>query len=406
MLAAAVTAGVASGFVAAPVSSRYPGIRSCCRPCLTTAPLGDNDIGSTTTDLVPYNSDNDADTAENDESDRQQPFSTPVSRMRRRKASILHKKKAYKTTWLLFLWYGLSVGFNVFTKKGLNTAASASAPNLAYTTAFLQMAGGLTYLLPLWMFKVRTVPRLSTRDVRRILPVAVLHSLVHIGGVVAMSAGSVSFTAVVKASEPAVSAALGALLTGTFLYWTVYVALLPVIAGVSLASVSELDFTWKSFNYAMLSNVASSGRAIIGKKRIDQRLGQNVTPLNLYAILTVMSTVLLLPVALLVEGPTLLSNLRQLASHKRLGTWLFQTYLASLFYCTYNETAFAALNNVSPVSHAVANVLKRVFIIVSSMVVFRTRMTPQGAFGSAMAIGGVLWYSLEKQRHSPKAKKQ
>ena len=55
-----------------------------------------------------------------------------------------------------------------------------------------------------------------------------------------------------------------------------------------------------------------------------------------------------------------------------------------------------ALDNVAPVTHALGNTIKRVVIILTSVVVFGSTMTTQGAIGSAIAIGGVLLYSLAK----------
>ena len=323
---------------------------------------------------------------------------TALHRMRRRKAKILHKKKLYNTGYLFALWYVFSVAYNIFSKNALNMA-----PSLAWTTATLQMSLGLSYVLPLWGSGVRDQPTLSRSDLIRLLPVSVLHALVHIGGVVSMGAGAVSFTYVVKASEPAVSAVLAAL-TGSVLPASVLVTLLPVMAGVGLASVSELSFSWKAFNYAMLSNLASSGRGIVGKKTIGKRLGKKLSAANLYAVLTIIATCFLIPVAILMEGSVMKSSLRSLAANQMLGSYIGQTFLASLFYYLYNEVAFLCLDNISPVSHALGNTVKRVFIIISSMLVFGNRMTLRGAFGSAMAIAGVFWYSVEKSRYAKKKK--
>lgn len=156
---------------------------------------------------------------------------TALHRMRRRKSRILKRRKAKVTGYLFALWYVLCVVYNLFSKRALNMA-----PDLAWATAWVQMTGGLSYVLPLWYFNKRPKPKISGKDARRLFPVALLHSLVHIGGVVSMGAGAVSFTYIVKASEPAVSAALAAL-TGTFLYWSVYLTLVPVIAGVAMVRV-------------------------------------------------------------------------------------------------------------------------------------------------------------------------
>ena len=319
---------------------------------------------------------------------------TPLRRMRRRKVAIYQKKKLYATGYLFALWYVFSVAYNIYSKKALNIA-----PGLAWTTATLQMSLGLSYVIPLWQFGIRDRPKLSWKELVRLVPVAILHSLVHIGGVVSMGAGAVSFTYVVKASEPAVSAIMAAM-TGSILPASVYLTILPVMGGVALASVSELSFSWKSFNFAMLSNLASAGRGIVGKKAINKRLGQSMTANNLYAVLTMMATAFLIPLTLVMEGSMMRPMFQSLVATGQLSSYLGQTLLASMFYYLYNEVAFLCLDNVSPVSHALGNTLKRVFIIISSMIVFGNRMTLRGAIGSAIAIGGVFLYSVEKSRQA------
>ena len=64
----------------------------------------------------------------------------------------------------------------------------------------------------------------------------------------------------------------------------------------------------------------------------------------------------------------------------------------------FSEVAFYCLNAIHPVTHAVANTVKRVFLIGVSILVFGHKLTPLGSIGSAVAIGGVLLYSLAKQK--------
>ena len=301
----------------------------------------------------------------------------------------------------MMLWYALSVAYNIFSKRVLNMA-----PELAWTSAWAQMAFGLLYVLPVWASGLRERPEISARDLRqRILPVALLHSLVHLGGVISMGAGAVSFTYIVKATEPAVSAFLAALILKSFLPIPVYLTLVPVIAGVSLASVSELSFTWKSFNYAMMSNVASASRGIVSKKTMSNRVGKHLNAMNLYAILTIMASILLLPVATVMEGPAVwASSFSRLRQSGQLLSYVGQTILTALSYYTYNEVSFMALDNISPVSHALASTMRRVFIITSSMLVFGNQMTLTGIVGTVMAVGGALLYSAAKQHYNKKKK--
>jgi solute carrier family 35, member E1 len=60
---------------------------------------------------------------------------------------------------------------------------------------------------------------------------------------------------------------------------------------------------------------------------------------------------------------------------------------------------YLALDSVHPVTLAVGNTMKRIFIMVASVMVFRNEITTQAAIGSAIGIGGVLLYSLTKQHY-------
>merc|ERR1711871_819930 len=113
--------------------------------------------------------------------------------------------------------------------------------------------------------------------------VAAGHLGTHIGAVISLGAGAVSFTHIVKASEPVVSAVLMAIMMNKYFAWQVYASLIPIVGGVAIASASELSFTWLGFIAAMLSNVSS-------------------------ALLTIMSFVMLMPVSILLENPFKVMN--------------------------------------------------------------------------------------------------
>merc|ERR1719379_810599 len=131
--------------------------------------------------------------------------------------------------------------------------------------ALLQLAVGIPYAGALWLTGLRKTPKLSKDDIKTLIPVSLGHLGTHIGAVVSLGAGAVSFTHIVKASEPVVSAALSAVLLGAIYSPITYLTLVPVIGGVGLASLEELSFTMFAFATAMLSNVSSAGRGVLSK---------------------------------------------------------------------------------------------------------------------------------------------
>lgn len=289
------------------------------------------------------------------------------------------------------LWYLFNIAYNIYNKQSLN------ALPYPWTIATIQMAAGIAYFVPVWMLGLRKAPKLSMDDIKTLIPIALCHTGVHVGAVVALGAGAVSFAHIVKASEPVVTCALNALLLGQVLPLPVYATLIPIIGGVAIASLKELSFTWLALAAAMLSNVSSAARGVLSKKTMSgKKIGENLDAQNLYAVLTGISTLMLIPMAFALEGTSFFKAFADKVvtsdfTNKSLSTLLA---LSGLSYYAYNEVAFLALGKVNPVTHAVGNTIKRVVIIVASVIAFKTPMSTGSIIGSSIAIFGTLLYSL------------
>ena len=57
-----------------------------------------------------------------------------------------------------------------------------------------------------------------------------------------------------------------------------------------------------------------------------------------------------------------------------------------------------ALSNVSAITHSVGNILRRVVIMLTSMIVFGTPMRPVAAAGAALSVAGSCGYALAKHQ--------
>merc|ERR1719353_1662774 len=171
------------------------------------------------------------------------------------------------------------------------------------------------------------------------------------------------------------------LVLGTVFKWQVYASLFPIIAGVSIASLKELSFTYKSLFCALLSNVAFASRAVLSKLTMQEPAGKNMDAANLYGILTMLAFVLTIPFAFYFEGATLMSTWA--ASAAVVGTpWLIKNIIINgMYYYLYNEVAFITLNKVAPITHSIA-------ITVAPCIVFRNPMSRIGVIGSSIAIAG------------------
>eukprot|EP00968_Pinguiococcus_pyrenoidosus_P006675 scaffold442_cov268-Pinguiococcus_pyrenoidosus.AAC.83 len=269
--------------------------------------------------------------------------------------------------------------------------------------AAVQLAAGLLIFVPLWVSGIRKAPKLSRENLKNLFPLASLHTGAHLTAVLSLGAGAVSFTHIVKAAEPAFSALFAAVLMGQVFAAPVYLTLIPVIAGVAVASMKELAFSWVSFGNAMGSNTFSALRGIYAKKNMGNPQGENMNSANLYAVLTCFGIALLTPIALILEGGKMgAAWTAAVAAYGSQQLLLWHALLSGLYYYSYNEVAFLALSQVHPITHAVGNTIKRVVVIIASVIVFGTTMTPTAIAGSSVAILGTLMYALAKNYYQKK----
>lgn len=71
--------------------------------------------------------------------------------------------------------------------------------------------------------------------------------------------------------------------------------------------------------------------------------------------------------------------------------------LSGFFFYLYNELAFQFTAEVGPVTSSVMNTAKRVIVIVACAIIFGEAMDKNAMIGSAIAVAGVLLYSLAEE---------
>lgn len=298
----------------------------------------------------------------------------------------------------------------------------------------------------------------SSLSPRHTVHIAIHHTLGQLCTVLSLSTNSISFAHVVKAMEPFFSALASLLFLGQRMDIRVYLSLVPVVGGVIMACAGSKEFSWISFLSGMGSNVFFAMRGVLSKIAMEGRaqnsfhaqkdsgillndnsvdgwendavqntIGKNpreevkdhslqpLNPVNLFAAVTCVSFFLSIPLVLIFEGRYLrdlilfypwedegngdATNATIIGkdANQTLSRTLTYIILSGLFHYLNNEVMYLVLSNVHPITLAVGNTLKRVFIIIAGILVFSTPTTWQTALGSTIGIGGVFVYSLMKQ---------
>lgn len=301
------------------------------------------------------------------------------------------KFPAAETAFYFAAWYFLNVQFNIINKTIYNYFP------FPWFVSCVHLGVGLLIMTFFWTTRLVKFEKPSPTFLKALTLPAFLHAFGHCLSNVSFATVAVSFTHTVKTLEPVFSALGVYLVSGTVYPLPVYLSLIPVIGGVALASATELSFTWLGFLTAMSSNVAFAARAIFSKKLMSE-----MSPLNLYNYVTIVALLFCIPFALLFEGSTVAAGISSAIALKGQKDFVMSLLSVGFYYHMYNQVAYQALGKVEPVTHAVGNVGKRIFVIGFSILAFGNKISTQTAVGSAIAIAGASAYGIIKAKYAEK----
>ncbi|MCO5607288.1 hypothetical protein L7F22_061481 [Adiantum nelumboides] len=247
----------------------------------------------------------------------------------------------------------------------------------------------------MWTVGIHKKPQVSSSQLLAILPLACVHTLGNLFTNMSLGKVAVSFTHTIKAMEPFFSVLLSALFMGEYPSLLVLASLVPIVGGVALASLTEASFNWAGFLSAMASNVTFQSRNVLSKKLMVKK-ENSMDNINLFSVITVMSFFLLAPVTLFLEGVKFTPAYLQSAGLD-VKVLAVRALLAAICFHAYQQVSYMILQRVSPVTHSVGNCVKRVVVIISSVLFFRTPVSPINGIGTGIALAGVFAYSRVKQ---------
>lgn len=301
---------------------------------------------------------------------------------------LLEKYPAITTGFFFFMWYFLNVIFNILNKKIYNYFP------YPYFVSVIHLLVGVVYCLLSWAVGLPKRAPINATLLKLLFPVALCHALGHVTSNVSFATVAVSFAHTIKALEPFFNAAATQFVLGQTVPLSLWLSLAPVVLGVSMASLTELSFNWKGFINAMISNISFTYRSIYSKKAMT-----DMDSTNVYAYISIIALAVCIPPALIIEGPQLMQyGLNDAIAKVGLTKFISDLFLVGLFYHLYNQLATNTLERVAPLTHAVGNVLKRVFVIGFSIIIFGNKITTQTGIGTCVAIAGVAIYSYIKAK--------
>ena len=260
------------------------------------------------------------------------------------------------------LWYWLNIQFNIINKQIYNYFP------FPWFVSAVHLAVGLLIMTFFWTTRLVKYEKPDKEFLKAVTLPSFLHAFGHCLTNVSFAAVAVSLTHTIKTLEPVFSAAGSFLVSGTVYALPVYLALLPIIGGVALASATDLSFSWLGFSTAMASNVAFSARAIFSKK-----LMARMSPLNLYNFVTIVSLLFCIRSSRCSRGRAAAgiqkpSRSRAEGFDRAVEGWRVLPPV--------QPGGVPSAGKVEPVTHAVGNVGKRIFVIGFTILAFGNKISP------------------------------
>ena len=250
-------------------------------------------------------------------------------------------------------------------------------------TALQHLVGAV--LAGLWIkIRKKSLWPSHAREQRTLILVAALGNVVGNAATNAAYSLITSNTAqVIKACEPLFTFALTVLLYRKYeaLDSSTLLSVVIIVAGAGAFLMEDASFDLWGVAAAMAANTAFPTRNIFLKKLSD--IWDN--PIQKFAVMSAFSVTFLLPVWLIkvifVSGFS--------TSH------VFDTTLSSFFHSTYNLASITVLESVSPVTHAILNISKRLFVISANIVYFQNPFTLSMLIGLVVLLVGCYFYHLK-----------
>jgi len=310
-----------------------------------------------------------------------------------------------KLLLLIVGWYIGNAAYNVYNKKACNNI------HAHWSVAFAQLVVGVVWSMCLWLPGIRKAPKISGGDWMNLAPIGLFAAAAHGGSVLAMGAGAVSFAQIVKACEPVYVAILCLIVPPVEVKpMLAYLMLAMIVGGVGLACVKEgkgVEINMEAFGWASFANLAAALKGKMGHGITHdlkaKKATNNMDAANVYAVMNILSALW----TFIVVAGTELSTIKDTwehavkgdAKHKAVdpNEIILNVCLSGFFFYLYNELAFAFTAEVGSVTSSVMNTAKRVVVIVVSAVIFGEQLERNAMIGSAVAITGVLLYSLAEE---------
>ncbi|KAG8501423.1 hypothetical protein CXB51_003753 [Gossypium anomalum] len=307
-------------------------------------------------------------------------------------------KKTMKTNTKLFTiglvtaWYSSNIGVLLLNKYLLSNYGFKYPMFL--TMCHMTACSLLSYIAIAWM---KMVPMQTIRSRVQFFKISAL-SLVFcvsvVFGNISLRFLPVSFNQAVGATTPFFTAVFAYLMTLKREAWLTYLTLVPVVAGVIIASGGEPSFHLFGFIMCISATAARALKTVLQGILLSSE-GEKLNSMNLLLYMAPMAVVFLLPTTLIMEENVVGITLALARDDIKIIWYLL--FNSALAYFV-NLTNFLVTKHTSALTLQVLGNAKGAVAVVVSILIFRNPVSVTGMLGYTLTVFGVILYSEAKKR--------
>ncbi|RLN58135.1 hypothetical protein BBJ29_005978 [Phytophthora kernoviae] len=295
-------------------------------------------------------------------------------------------------------WYVISLA-TLWTNRYIVAKLRVDSNLLSLAQLGMSVVGGLGSELYLvgWTVCKRGLRKVLNDGLKDMVLLAGVRILTVLLGLTALKYIAVSFTQTIKSSAPFFTVVLTYLLLGQRTGWRVNLSLFPIVTGLIFCSLSDSSFHVIGFIAALMSNCVDCIQNVLTKRLLNRSYSTSQLQLYTSIIAVAMQLMFILYNWMATPPDPVLEGNKT----NRSSMFVFSLLIVDGM-CFYIQSALAymLMSLVSPITHSVANCVKRALIIVLSIYRYGEVVTPLNWLGMGLVIFGVYVFN-EMSRNPP-----
>ncbi|KAM7257376.1 hypothetical protein ACFE04_013117 [Oxalis oulophora] len=221
---------------------------------------------------------------------------------------------------------------------------------------------------------------------KRIFPMSFVFCINIVLGNVSLRYIPVSFMQTIKSFTPATTVVLQWLVWRKYFDWRIWAALVPIVGGILLTSVTELSFNMLGFCAALFGCLATSTKTILAESLLH---GYKFDSINTVYYMAPFATMILGLPALLLEGSGIIA---WFVAHPYPWSAMVIIFSSGVMAFCLNFSIFYVIHSTTAVTFNVAGNLKVAVAVLISWLIFRNPISAMNAVGCAITLCGCTFY--------------